>query len=81
MIGYEPDESRWENEGGHVMSSRLEEEITVTLTGAKWRAIAAVLLVAANIADEPLKATLFKSLYDELASQANVRVKPVVVDE
>lgn len=62
-------------------SRTMDQRIPVFMTAPQWRALAAVLWSATTITTDPIHATLLKSLYDEIQSQANVPITPVNVEE
>lgn len=51
------------------------------MTPPRWRAMAAILYSALSITTDPVHQALIKSLYDEIESQVNVKINPVVVED
>lgn len=60
--------------GQRSMSSR----VSATLTLPQWRALAAVLDVAINISDDPVRTSILHVIYTDLARQLNFELQPVM---
>jgi hypothetical protein len=63
--------------------TRVSEDplVPVRMTARRWQATAAILTAALSITEDPVHATLIKSLSDEIQAQAQVTVTPVEVED